>query len=55
MEYLISREKEIIENTAIIEEETNGTAADLTQSRLTTLSDSVRSRVQQLSVLEVIA
>lgn len=57
MDYLIQREKEIIENTAVVEEERNGSAAELTSTIADSnrLSDTVRSRVQQLSVLDIIA
>ena len=55
MDYLISKEKEIIENNAIIKEEKNGTGGELMQSKLTSLTDPVRTSIMKLSVLEVIA
>ena len=55
MDYLIAQEKEIISNTAVISEEEQGMAAELSPTKPTSLSDSVRSEILQLSAVEVIA
>jgi hypothetical protein len=55
MDSLIKKEKEIINNNAVVKEERIGVANELVPGRLSTLTDSVRNEIQKLSILEVIA
>ena len=54
MDYFMAQEKEIITNKAVIVEEEQGMAAELTPEKPIVLSDSVRSEIRQLSAVEVI-
>jgi len=54
MNYVKIKDKEVVKNNSVVREEERGTARELMQGRLTTLTDNVRNEIQKLSVLEVI-